>query len=707
MDSLSSSLEVVDQILEATPAIGGRIDPTGNIRFANAALAKRIKQRPEELVGRSLADLVCVNCQKVVLQNLTTALQGRKVSVEADMCLGAHDEPEGMQLRFEPLMGADRSPEGLVFLGESFTRGERSSMGDSGTTNLLQTLDEHAIVAVADLQGTITYANPRFCQISKYTKTELLGQNHRILKSGHHDAQFYEAMWATISGGQTWRGEVCNRAKDGSLYWVHTTIVPFLDDHGLPAQYVSIRVDITALKAAQQRAHRLAYYDPVTDLPNRRSLRDALAERKSPLYGNGTGALVLIDIDNFRVINDVHGHFAGDTYLRSVARRVETLLEEGRLRSEVFHLGGDEFAILMNLQGLPPDTANLLTAGLITSLQEELSKTHRIGEGSSLVDLDMTCSFSAGVVPFDTPVAEAVNLLQKADVALVEAKERGKNQVVHFDQRLRDQMRERHELERDLRQALPQGQLHLVYQPIVNQSHQVVGAEALMRWTHPDRGAISPAVFIPLAEQTRLINAMGWWAIEQACLQLQAWQANPVTRDWWVSVNVSARQLKDPAFLNQLIRYVRDQKFPAHLLALELTETSLLDDLSPWMLEALAQLRDLGIQLALDDFGTGFSSLAYLKQLPLTKIKIDQSFVRTLLDNPKDQSITESILVLASGLGLDVVAEGVETEAQLQYLKSVGCPLFQGYLFSRPTFAERLASLVAADRALLPNRPTQ
>ncbi|MDI4635896.1 EAL domain-containing protein [Pelomonas sp. V22] len=705
MDPLSSSLEVVDQILEATPAIGGRIDSTGRIRFANGALAKSAKQRPEDLVGRSLADLVCINCQKVVLQNLTTALQGRKVSVEADICLGAQDVPESMQLRFEPLMGAGWSSEGLVFLGESFARGEQSSKGDSWPNNLLQTLNEHAIVAVADLQGTITYANERFCQISKYTKTELLGQNHRILKSGHHDAHFYEAMWTTISGGQTWRGDVCNRAKDGSLYWVHTTIVPFLDGHGLPAQYVSIRVDITALKAAQQRAHQLAYYDQVTDLPNRRSLREALAERKSPLFGNGTGALVLIDVDNFRVINDVHGHFAGDAYLRSVAGRVEGLLKEGHLRSNVFHLGGDEFVILTDLQGLDLDSTNLLMTGLITGLQEELSNTHRISDGGSLVDLALSCSLSAGVVFFETPLAEQVNLLEKADVALVEAKDRGKNQVVYFDQHLRDQLQERHELEKDLRQALHQGQFHLAYQPIVDQGNHVVGAEALMRWTHPDRGAISPGVFIPLAEQMRLINAMGWWVIEQACLQLQAWQANPVTCDWWVSVNVSARQLKDPAFLDQLMQFVKRQQFPLQLLALELTETSLLDDLSSWTLDSLAQLRDLGIQLALDDFGTGFSSLMYLKELPLTKIKIDQSFVRTLLDNPKDQLITQSILTLANGLGLAVVAEGVETEEQLQYLKSVGCPLFQGYLFSRPTFAERLLTLVLPDRTLLPSRP--
>jgi len=538
-------------------------------------------------------------------------------------------------------------------------------------------------VLITNQNGDIIKVNQSFSRITGYDTDEVLGRNPRFLKSGRQAPEFYRTMWDQIIQYGSWQGEIWNRRKNGEVYPEWLSINAVRDENGVVSHYVGTCTDITHRKAAEDEIRHLAFYDQLTRLPNRRLMLDRLSHALSSSMRTGQyGALMIIDLDNFKTLNDTMGHAVGDRLLVEAALRLSGCVREV---DTVARLGGDEFvAIIENLDG--SDRAALQAQGVAEKFLNTLAEVFILeaavadGEASKC---SHHCTASIGIALFHDGSVGIDELMKRADTAMYRAKEAGRNALRFFDPEMEAVVKRRAALEADLRQAIVRGQFVLHYQAQVDAENHVTGAEVLLRWLHPEKGMISPAEFIPLAEETGLILPLGYWVLQEACKQLDTWAKARDTAHLTLAVNVSARQFSLPTFVEEVVALLNCSEVVANRLKLELTESLLLENADEIIRKMLA-LKEQSVGFSMDDFGTGYSSLSYLKQLPLDQLKIDQSFVRDILTNPNDAAIARTIVALAHSLGLAVIAEGVETEGQRDFLARNGCPTCQGYYFSRP-----------------------
>jgi len=542
-------------------------------------------------------------------------------------------------------------------------------------------------ITVTDSRAIILDVNRSFTSMTGYTAEEAIGQNPQLLASGRHDAAFYADMWQAVTTLGAWDGEVWNRRKNGDIYPVHLTITAVRDARGQVTHYVGASTDITRSKAAEDEIKNLAFFDTLTQLPNRRLLLDRLGHALSASQRSGqSGAVLFLDLDSFKSLNDTLGHDVGDLLLQQVAQRLSACV---RASDTVARLGGDEFVVL--LEGLSGQELDFASQVEVTAhkMLLALSAPYQLGTRSC------HSSSSIGITLFgkSQPGVGVDDLLKQADIAMYQAKSAGRNTLRFFDQQMQEVISNRVALLNDLRSALEQQQFALHYQVQVDQAGHALGAEALLRWQHPQHGWVSPAEFIGLAEESGLILPLGQWVLEAGCAQLAAWQLQAHSRGLTLSLNISAKQFRQKDFVNQVSAAFQRHGAPPQLLNLELTESLLLADLTDAVVTMNA-LQALGIHFELDDFGTGYSSLQYLKKLPLRKLKIDRSFVKDLCTDASDQAIVSTIMAVAASLELGVIAEGVETAGQRQLLLDKGCTQFQGYLFGRPMPADELDALL-------------
>jgi len=549
---------------------------------------------------------------------------------------------------------------------------------------------------VLDRRGRATFVNRAACRLLGYPREALLGRELLPLIVA---ADQPGGGAAALLEGQRWQqpfeGEGVFISAGGKRFPVAITSRPVRrKDRFLRS--VTVFSDISERKAQSEHIYQLAYHDALTGLPNRRLLRQRLQDRLAHHDGRHRGALLFTDLDRFKQLNDTLGHRVGDALLQAAAGRMVRLVGP---RGWVAHTGGDEFAIL--LEALDGDTAQ--AAEQARALAEEVRRG--MAEPFGIDHQYHRVTVSIGVALFDGPTTGADELLKRADLAMYEAKAQGRNTVRFYDEGVAVHLQDRVALEAELHQALAQQQLRLHYQPQVDAAGRCVGAEALLRWQHPSRGMVSPTHFIPLAEETGLIVPLGQWVLEQACLQIRQWQDEPVLGALVVSVNLSAHQVLQANFVESVTSVLMATGANPRRLQLELTESVLahnIDDVSDKMRRLVA----LGVQFSLDDFGTGYSSLSYLKRLPIQQLKIDASFVRDLQTDPNDVAITRTIVALGQSLGLEVIAEGVESEAQRDILLAQGCRLFQGYLYGRPQAAPDLQAQLGCAAAGQPAAPS-
>ena len=528
---------------------------------------------------------------------------------------------------------------------------------------------------VTDVNKVILKVNKAFTKISGYTAEEAIGQTPRLVSSGHHHEDFYQSMWQNIIENGGWEGEVWNRRKNGEIYPQHLTITAVKGADGVVTNYVATFTDVTLRNAAEAEINHLAFYDALTRLPNRRLLIDRLNHALSAGARLGWGgALLFLDLDHFKTLNDTLGHDVGDLLLRQVAERLTACVREA---DTVARLGGDEFVVMLEDLSKQPMEAAAQAETIANKILTTLTQPYQLSNNL------YQSTVSIGVVLFSDHEHAHEDLLKHADIAMYQAKKAGRNTLRFFDPEMQNSINTRAALEIDLRKALDNHEFQLYYQIQVDSAGRALGAEALIRWIHSERGLVSPFDFIPLAEETGLILPIGQWVLETACAQLKAWQQSPLTRELTLSINVSAKQFYQSDFAAKVQDAINLHEVNPARLKLELTESILLDQIEA-TITTMNKLREIGIRFSLDDFGTGYSSLQYLKVLPLYQLKIDQSFVRDLALDSSDQAIVRTVIAMAQTLSLDVIAEGVETEVQKQLLFSSGCTTYQGYLFGRP-----------------------
>jgi diguanylate cyclase (GGDEF)-like protein/PAS domain S-box-containing protein len=540
---------------------------------------------------------------------------------------------------------------------------------------------------ITNAQRVILQVNKAFTDITGYSAEEAVGQNPRIMKSERHDMAYYMAIYQSLENIGVWAGEIWNRRKNGEVYpeWLNISAVK--DEAGLTTHFVGIFTDISQRVSAQAQIDTLAFYDPLTQLPNRRLLMDRLEQALHASTRHARkNALLFVDLDNFKTLNDTLGHHQGDLLLAQVAQRLKTCTRDG---DTLARLGSDEFVVM--LEDLSQDDmeaatqAEIVADNVLSAFQQDF----QLGQGAH------HSTPSIGITLFGgEPLEGSEQPLKRAELAMFQAKAAGRNTARFFDAHMQAEVSAHAALESDLREAVRKQQFLLHYQSQVVGAGRITGVEALVRWQHPQRGMVSPAEFIALAEESGLILPIGQWVLETACTQLTAWAADPAFAHLTMAVNVSARQFKQPDFVDSVLSTLERTRANPQRLKLELTESMLVDEVE-MVIARMGALKAHGVAFSLDDFGTGYSSLAYLKRLPLDQLKIDQGFVRNIVTDPNDAAIAKMVVALAQSMGLNVIAEGVELQAQADFLAQLGCHAYQGYLYSKPLPVEALERLCA------------
>lgn len=539
--------------------------------------------------------------------------------------------------------------------------------------------ESHEAIMVTDANANIVRVNEAFTKVTGYTPEEVVGKNPRMLQSGIHSKGFYREMWDRINREGSWQGEIFDKRKDGEIYPKWLTVSSVKNNRGQVTHYVGGFTDISEYKAAQEKILNLAFYDQLTGLPNRRLLLERLERALAVGARNQRfGAVLYLDMDQFKTINDTQGHDCGDEVLQEIAKRIRATV---RQEDTIARLGGDEFVVLLEDASADQEQAAAQAKIVGDKLLEVLARTYHV-RGK-----EYPGSVSIGVTLYRGSHEGVHELLKRADLAMYEAKRVGRNTMRFFDPVMQETLDKRTQLEFDLRHALEEGQFRLYYQKQVGSSGRVTGAEVLLRWMHPRRGLVPPLEFIPLAEETGLIIPIGKWVLEESCRRLRAWEGMEKTKNLVLSVNISAREFKQVDFVDSVKEILLQTGINPSLLSLEITESMLLENMEEFI-GKMKWLREIGISFALDDFGTGYSSLSYLKRLPINQLKIDRSFVKDLGVDKSDEAIAQTIIQMGKTLGMEVVAEGVETHAQSEMLKQFGCHSYQGYLFGKPVAVE-------------------
>jgi diguanylate cyclase (GGDEF)-like protein/PAS domain S-box-containing protein len=652
------------------------LDLHGRITMVNAAGTKLLGHHEDLLIGLDWFDHFIPAPKREPMRQVFHAIVSEEIPAdkyyEIDI-VNALGAVHTLSLRNTLLKDSQDRPVGTLTSAEDIT--ERKA-AEAALRVAAIAFESQQGMYVADANWAILRVNRAFTAMLGYSAEEALGQLPAALfGSDRTDRATYDGLTGGLQRDGTWEGEVWDRRKDGSIFPVWLTISAVTGDDGLLTHYVVSLTDITERKATEDEIRNLAFYDPLTGLPNRRLLMDRLGHAMAGATRHRKlGALLFVDLDHFKTLNDTLGHDKGDLLLEQVATRLRSCT---RNVDTVARLGGDEFVVL--LEDL---SDNALDAAIQAEAVGE-KIVAALNQPYEIAGYILHSSPSIGITVLGECVEAIEEPLKRADVAMYQAKAAGRNTLRFFDPQTQIAVAVRAELEAALREAVQARQFVLHYQAQVLSTGHVVGAEALLRWPHPQHGMVSPATFIPLAEETGVILPLGRWVLETACTQLQRWATEPHLAHLTLSVNVSAREFLDPNFVANVLHVLQSTGANPLRLKLELTESLLVSNVED-VIAKMSALKNIGIGFSLDDFGTGYSSLSYLKRLPLDQLKIDQGFVRDILDDPNDVAIAKMVVALADSMGLNVIAEGVETQAQRDLLAQLGCLSYQGYLFSKP-----------------------
>ncbi|MFT5760531.1 MAG: diguanylate cyclase (GGDEF)-like protein/PAS domain S-box-containing protein [Alteromonadaceae bacterium] len=669
---------VLSQIVEQSSVSIETTDVNGVITYANQHFIDGTGFELSEVVGKKPSILKSGYHNVALYDDLWATITAGKHWVGEFYNKRKNGETFWERANIYPLRNTKNEISSYVAIKEDITQLKEGEKKLRLASTVFQTATE--AVMINDANNLIVAVNDAFTLITGYSEAEVLGENPILLSSGHHDVNFYKEMNTELTSKGKWQGEICNRRKNGEVYYEWLSITALKNKAGELESYVSLFSDITKRKQAEDKIYHQANYDYLTGLANRNLFIDrfeqsiAVAKREDKSV-----ALLFIDLDGFKNVNDTFGHSKGDLLLKYAAQRIESVV---RTSDSVARLSGDEFAVM-----LCGDNDVYSNEKVAAKVLAELAAPFQ------LVEKEAHISASIGIAIFPDDGHFSEDLLANADSAMYKAKEKGKNNVQFFTKEMDIKAQQRRSLEVELRQAIKNNELVLHYQPIHDiKTGKVVSAEALIRWLHPQRGLIPPIEFIPLAEDIGFIVDIGDWVLEQACNQAQMWQTQ-----WTfapkISVNISSAQLHRADFFDKLKHVLTQSQLPPELLTLEMTESLLIEeDINT--LAKLRTIRDFGIALSIDDFGTGYSSLSYLKRFPISILKIDRAFIKDITVNSEDEALTCAILSIAQSLNLKVVAEGVEEKAQCDLLAKHNCQFVQGYFFSKPIPAEVFAAYI-------------